>query len=87
MFQDLVVPEARHILLIDLDHCPCSCKIAQNPYDQVPFEFKPVPVGLLPLAIKTVSTNRLQILNMRKKDVLHCVTLDGHSILRKNSIL
>lgn len=92
VFQDLVIPEVRHIPLIALDHCPFSCKIAQNPYDQVPSEFKSVPVGLLSLAIKTVSTNRLQILNMRKmmlrkKNIFHCVMLDVHSILRKKSIL
>lgn len=88
VFQGLVVPEARHIPPIGVDHCPCSYKIAQDPYDHTAFEFKPFPVGLLSLAIKTVSTNRLQILNrgkmmLRKKDVFHCVILDVHSILRE----
>lgn len=86
MFQYLAVPDARHISPIALGHCPCSYKIAQDPYDHTAFEFNPFPVGFLSLAIKTVSTNRLQILN-GENDALEegCISLcdmDVQSILR-----
>lgn len=55
-----------------------------------PLLFKLVPDGLLSLAIKTVQTNRLQVLKRRKmmprkEDVFHCVTLGVYSVLRKRA--
>ena len=58
VFQDLVIPEARYIPLIALDNCPCFFKITQDFHDLVPFEFKPIPVGLLSLLNKQATNSK-----------------------------